>query len=270
MLQFYLFWVIGLNKSVKLIDILTALELKIALLARLGLKRWEIAYALNIGEGTVKSQQDRITSKLGTNWKEREDLSWPELSNEIKETIKLLNKEADYTDELHEQGKKLFQLNLFKEMGIGEPKKYFLHKRFQGLLYISGGLRFWTRPALEYLKEQRIIKLEGKNDEEEPYNPEWLKLIGVVRVRDVNAGIYLIKDYTFVQNYLDAWKENELANYVEWIHGRLLQRWQALELISREFGREIGIQLPNKEMLLNEALSVLDRSEKELTFKRML
>ncbi|MGI9862129.1 LuxR C-terminal-related transcriptional regulator [Moorella naiadis] len=77
---------------------LSRLELQIALLSINGLKRWEIATVLDIQKGTVKSQLERVTSKLGLDWKDREDIYWPELELEVQQALLNLQKIKDESD----------------------------------------------------------------------------------------------------------------------------------------------------------------------------
>lgn len=77
---------------------LSRLELQIALLSRSGLRRWEIASVLDIQKGTVKSQLERVTSKLGSDWKDRGDIHWPELELEVQQAILDLQRVKDEND----------------------------------------------------------------------------------------------------------------------------------------------------------------------------
>lgn len=77
---------------------LARLELQVALLARAGLKRWEIAMALGIQQGTVKSQLERVVAKLGSEWKDRSDIFWPELEKDVRQAVETLKNQQGTTD----------------------------------------------------------------------------------------------------------------------------------------------------------------------------
>jgi len=77
--------------------VLSKLELQAALLARAGLKRWEIAAVLGIRKGTVKSQLERVAAKLGPGWKSNASLKWPQLDAGVRQAVRVVKKPAGVT-----------------------------------------------------------------------------------------------------------------------------------------------------------------------------
>lgn len=269
------------NQDVRLI--LSELELRVALLAKTGLKRWEIAQVLGIREGTVKSQLERIKGKLGDGWKEAPYLFWPELSEELKEAINnlrspapiLFTRAAHYTGvrQAEERALSPAEAVILQLQGQCSPagKRYLQKARstqwrliqlgHKGqALFVSGGARFWLRPALVVLVENKYLKFFQSDSSSELYRPAWLPYVIQGRARGTRAAYYKItgigtRDY--VQRYLSLWVAGDLEVYVAQLHTRMEQRWQALSRMARLAGKSIPPPPPSLEMLLEEARSFL-------------
>ncbi|WP_172839171.1 response regulator transcription factor [Thermanaeromonas toyohensis] len=270
--------------------LLSPLELRVALLARAGLKRWEIARALNLKEGTVKSQLKRITAKLRPGWKKDTFWLWPEVSRELEEAINELQS-------LHYKKDK----KASKEVASSRPSEYTLvRKAIEGnlagsqaaILYLLGhpslkgrkfiaearslqwkliqlgdkgealalsaGARFWLKPALETLVENRYLKLL-QSDGTSFYRPSWLPYLTPNRARGTRGAYYRIAGGTkeYVQGFLLKWLATELEPYIARIHAKMFKRWQALSRMACLAGREPPEPPPTLEMLWREAQSFL-------------
>lgn len=307
---------------------LSRLELQIALLARAGLKRWEIATVLGIQQGTVKSQLERVTAKLGPTWKERKDVLWPELEPEVHQAVLVLQgPEAGNPMEeaILEAAPTLPALGLRAArsspvvrtdggvtpegitpegatMDLVEPMDFSSARRalegeltpgeaailqLEGLpspkgraflrqarstqwqllllgecrsLYVSAGARFWLKPALAVLSDNRQIRFLQSDNSDEPYRPWWLPYTTSGRARGTNAAYYKLQDAAsgeYASSYLRDWIDNDLENYVASLHARMQQRWRALNRIALAAGRGKPRPLPDLPALLAEARRVL-------------
>lgn len=269
------------NRDVCLI--LSELELRVALLSKAGLKRWEIAHALGIKEGTVKSQLERIKAKLGAGWKEDPSIFWPELSGELKEAISnlrspapvLFTRAANYTGVRQAEKGALSPAEavILQLQGQSSPagKRYLQKARSTQwrliqlgdkgqALFVSAGVRFWLRPALAVLVENKYLKFFQSDGGSELYRPSWLPYVTQGRARGTRAAYYKItgigtRDY--VQRYLSLWVAGDLEVYAAQLHTRMEQRWQALSRMARLAGKSIPPPPPSLEMLLEEARSFL-------------
>ncbi|MBE3581765.1 MAG: helix-turn-helix transcriptional regulator [Thermoanaerobacteraceae bacterium] len=256
---------------------LAELELQVALLARAGLKRWEIAASLGIKPGTVKSQLERITAKLGPGWRDRPDIVWPEVAEEVLQAVKWVQDRNE--EEAYFRG-----FRAAVEGGIAPEESGIL--RLQGVLSAAGtaylrqaralqwklllwgdgrilrvgaAARFWIKPALSFLVAGKYIRYLRADSGEEPYRPWWLPYTGG-RVRAAKAAFYKMPtaaDRDYVGNYLEDWIDRELPAYVTRLHKRMQQRWLALRLIARSAGRKEPEPPPSPEELFSEAQECL-------------
>lgn len=305
---------------------LSRLELQIAILSRAGLKRWEIAIVLGIKEGTVKSQLERVTAKLGPTWKERKDVLWPELEPEVQQAVLDLQgttavifrdensleeaaaavaargsltqglpadrtrggdgsgaERTDAKDQLEPMDFTLARRAQEGELTPGEAAilqlqglpsskgRAFLYRarstQWQLLLlgesrslYVSAGARFWLKPALAVLGDNRQIRFLQIDNSDEPYRPWWLPYTTSGRARGTNAAYYKLQDIAageYASNYLRAWMDYDLENYVASLHARMQRRWRALNRIALAAGRSKPRPLPDLPALLAEARRVL-------------
>ncbi|MCG0278920.1 MAG: helix-turn-helix transcriptional regulator [Thermanaeromonas sp.] len=269
----------GRERDVRVV--LSPLELKVALLARAGLKRWEIARVLNIKEGTVKSQLERITAKLQPGWKKSSFWLWPEVSGELEEAVNELR-------DLHCQkdNEILSEYTLVRKAVegdlpgseaavlylLGYPS--FKGRKFIGVarslqwkliqlgdkgevLALSAGARFWLKPALEVLTENRHLKFLH-SDKTSYYRPSWLPYLVSGRARGTRGAYYRITgNREYVQGFLLKWSHTELERYVKNLHSIMAKRWQALSRMACLAGRQPPHPLPTTEMLWREARSFL-------------
>ncbi|CEP66467.1 Transcription regulator LuxR, C-terminal [Moorella glycerini] len=289
---------------------LAKLELQVALLARAGLKRWEIATALTIQQGTVKSQLERVAAKFGSGWKYRTDIIWPELEEDVRQAVQAL-KEQGSNSSLTREGTEVIITGQDGSQGAGGeiaatavqqvisfnsarramegdlspheaailqlqglPSKAgstYLHQaravQWQLLLlgegrvlHVGAAARFWMKPALSGLAGNRYIRYLHSDNVDEPYRPWWLPYTTNGRVRGTRAAYYKIGDASdgdYVCNYLEAWLDGELGDYVAHLHARMQQRWQALSLIARTSGRPEPMPPPTWVQLLAEARRVV-------------
>lgn len=257
--------------------LLSPLELRVALLARAGLKRWEIAQVLNLKEGTVKSQLERITAKLRPGWKKSSFWLWPELSCELEEVISELKEQSSSGPSEYTLVRKAMEGNLAGSHAamlylLGYPslkgRKFIDEARSlqwkliqlgdKGeVLVLSAGARFWLKPALETLIENKYLKFL-QSDGTSYYRPSWLPYLTSGRVRGTKGAYYRImsnKDY--VQGFLMKWLSTELKYYVECLHMKMLKRWQAISRMACLAGKQPPDPLPSLEMLYQEARSFL-------------
>ncbi|WP_406676613.1 hypothetical protein [Moorella sp. ACPs] len=257
---------------------LAKLELQVALLARAGLKRWEIATALGLQQGTVKSQLERVAAKLGSNWKGRTNIIWPELEEEVLRAVR----------SLQEQNKQEISFNSARMAMEGEisPDEAVI-LQLQGVpsragstylrqaravqwhllllgegrvLHVGAAARFWIKPALTALADNKYIRYLHSDNGDDPYRPWWLPYTTSGRVRGTRAAYYKLGDASagdYVRNYLQAWLDGELADYVTHLYSRMQHRWQALSRIARIAGRPEPIPPPTRAELLAEARQVL-------------
>lgn len=258
--------------------LLSDLELKVALLAKMGLKRWEIARVLGVKEGTVKSQLDRIKGKLRTDWKKDPDLLWPEISRELEEAVeelgyskRALEGRVNYTllrqavegelspaetVILHLQGQPSPAGSKYlKKARSAQWKLIQMADRGQAL-FVGAGARFWLRPALAELVANKHLKFFQSDGTGELYRPDWLPYLVAGRARGTRPAYYKIagkgaRDY--VQRYLLLWLDNCLETYVAELHTRMERRWQALTRMAQLAGHKIPDRPPTLEMLLAEA-----------------
>ncbi len=307
---------------------LSRLELQIALLARAGLKRWEIATVLGIQQGTVKSQLERVTAKLGSTWKERKDVLWPELEPEVHQAVLALQAPAsghptdvatievaatspaldlpatgvspaagtaggailegittepaatvqqepmDFTSARRALEGELTpgEAAILQLQGLPSPRGRAFLKRARSTqwqllllgecrsLYVSAGARFWLKPALAVLSDNRQIRFLQSDNSDEPYRPWWLPYTTSGRARGTNAAYYKLQDAAtgeYASSYLRDWMDNDLENYVASLHARMQQRWRALNRIALAAGRGKPRPLPDLPALLAEARRVL-------------
>ncbi len=285
---------------------LAPLELQVALLARVGLTRWEMATALGLQQGTVKSQLERVAAKLGHDWKDQDGIVWPELEEEVRQAVRVLQAQnnilvgdqggdenpANAIDAGQEGGREIAataprqavnpdSVRLALEEEIAPAEAAIL--QLQGLpsragtaylrqaratqwqllllgenrvLYTSAPARFWLKPALAALNDNRYIRFFHSDSEDEPYWPWWLPYTTNGRARGARAAYYKIGDASggeYARNFLEAWVATELEEYVYRLHTRMQQRWQALSRIARSSGRPQPPQPPADSELLAAA-----------------
>ncbi|MDK2821392.1 MAG: hypothetical protein PWP31_1357 [Clostridia bacterium] len=259
---------------------LSKLECQVAYLSQAGLKRWEIAKSLGIQPGTVKSQLERVKAKLGPEWKEKVKINCPEIAKEVKEavqTIKEISAALEITNfaavrKMLEGELSLQESAILYLQGLNSKTgKEYLRKarsvqwqliRLNGdrLLYVNAGARFWLKPALTELMENRSISFLNSDMAEDPYRPWWLPYISKGRTRATRAANYEIKantGYKYVGNFLTNWIDNQLELYVTSLYTRMQQRWQALHKIAIAAGREAPESLPALAELLAEARAAI-------------
>ncbi len=285
---------------------LAPLELQVALLAREGLTRWEMATALGLQPGTVKSQLERVAAKLGHDWKDQDGIVWPELEEEVRQAVRALQAQnsnpaeerdgnAGSTGALdtgQEGGREIAaatsrqavnpdSVRLAMEEEITPAEAAIL--QLQGLpsragtaylrqaratqwqliilgenrvLYTSAPARFWLKPPLAALNDNRSIRFFRSDSEDEPYRPWWLPYTTNGRARGARAAYYKIGDASggeYARNFLEAWVATELEEYVYRLYTRMQQRWQALSRIARASGRPQPPQPPADSELLAAA-----------------
>lgn len=294
---------------------LSKLELQVALLSRAGLKRWEAAMVLGIGKGTIKSQLERVTAKLGPDWKNDASLKWPQLDPDVQQAVRALKITPGPTGRMtggdgtavsaSDAAKAAADLPAAGEItaipthqGIsfdtarralsgklspeetaiihlqGLPSKTgrtYLKKarsvQWQLLLnegrvlHIGAGARFWLKPALAHLTNNRYIRFFHSDKTEAPYRPRWLPYITSGRVRATRAAYYKMGDNHAAEyslSYLGNWINNELEAYVARLHKLMQQRSQALQSIARSAGRSVVPPLlPTLEELMTEARAAI-------------
>ncbi|WP_258359645.1 hypothetical protein [Moorella sulfitireducens (nom. illeg.)] len=260
---------------------LANLELQVALLARAGLKRWEIATALGLQQGTVKSQLERVANKLGPNWKGRPDIIWPELEEEVLHAIKSLqeqNKQEinfNYARMAMEGSISPDEAAILQLQGVPSPAGTAYLRRARAVqwhllllgdgrvLHVGAAPRFWIKPALTFLADSKYIRYLHSDNGDDPYRPWWLPYTTGGRVRGTKAAYYKLGDASagdYVSNYLQAWLEEELVDYVTRLYSRIQQRWLALSRIARNAGRKEPEPPPTQEELLLEARQALGTS----------
>lgn len=258
---------------------LAGLELQVALLARAGLKRWEIAASLGIKPGTVKSQLERIAGKLGPGWRDRTDIVWPELDEEVLQAVRCV-RDGDGNGE--EASFRAFRCAAEESISPEEAailrlqsvpsaagRAYLRQARALQwkllmwgdgrILRVGAAARFWMRPALSFLAAGKYIRYLRADSGEEPYRPWWLPYTGG-RVRAAKAAFYKMPtaaDRDYVGNYLEDWIDRELPGYVARLHRRMQQRWLALDRIARSTGRKEPEPPPSPEELFWEARQAL-------------
>lgn len=289
--------------------VLSKLELRVALLARAGLKRWEIAAGLGISKGTVKSQLERVAAKLGPGWKGNAGLKWPQLDPEVWQAVRALKKPAcaagtipaavpaaapgpaagqaaagETAAALARQNISCAAARRALEGKLSPDEAAIIH--LQGLpsraggaylkrarsvqwrillnegrtLYVGNGARFWLKPALAYLADNRHIRFLHSDKTEKPYRPWWLPYISSGRARGTRAAYYTLRDGTaaeYTRSYLDIWINSELEVYVTRLYARMQQRWQALHSIARSAAAGGPVSLPTPADLLDEARAAL-------------
>ncbi|MDN5344344.1 MAG: hypothetical protein PWQ18_455 [Clostridia bacterium] len=289
---------------------LAPLELRVALLARAGLTRWETAAALGLKPGTVKSQLERVAAKLGHDWKDKGRIVWPELEEEVRQAVKALQAQGDSPSGSQggsleptsgmEAGLKgnreiavtssrqkisLTSVRLALEGALAPAEAAIL--QLQGLpsraggaylqkaratqwqllllgenrvLYTSAAARFWLKPALSALNDNKYIRFFHSDSEDEPYRPWWLPYTTSGRARGTRAAYYKIGDASggeYARSFLDTWVTAELGEYVERLHARMRQRWHALSFIARSSGRPQPPAPPTGAELLAAAREAL-------------
>ncbi|PRR69041.1 hypothetical protein [Neomoorella humiferrea] len=254
---------------------LAQLELRVALLAREGLKRWEIAAALGIQIGTVKSQLERVADKLGPDWKEKKNIVWPELDEEVLSALKTL-REGDNLVAIEEEDSVPEEAAILHLKGVANKTgSNYLHQaralQWRLLLlgdgralHVGAAARFWIKPALSFLSENKYIRFLNSDVGDEPYRPWWLPYTTGGRARGTRAAFYKIIDASageYVCNYLQFWLEDELEDYVTRLYSRMKQRWQALSRIARSAGRTVPVPPPSLAELLQEARQVFGLGE---------
>lgn len=276
--------------------VLSPLELRVALLARAGLSRWEIATALSLQEGTVKSQLERVTAKLKPGWKENPELRWPGLQEEVLKAVQTLRggpptagrqaaKEAAAAGAPGKAGISYTAVRRAVEGGLVKPeagilqllghpsgagRKYLQQARsFQWqlvargngdkVMYIDGGARFWLKPALEVLLENKYLRFWQSDSQGDSYRPMWLRFVAAGRARGTKPAYYKITAGSGdrVCSYLGFWVLHELENYVASLYEKMQQRWQALQRLACMAGKPAPPPLPTPEELLKEARAAL-------------
>ncbi|NLW07767.1 MAG: hypothetical protein GX039_07330 [Clostridia bacterium] len=127
-------------------------------------------------------------------------------------------------------------------------------------LYVNPGARFWLKPALGFLTDNRYLRFFHSDKTSEPYRPWWLPYISSNRVRATRAAYYKMADNSaaeYSRFYLDKWIKGELELYAARLHALMQQRWQALHRIARSAGRGTPEAPPTLEELITAAQAAL-------------
>lgn len=205
--------------------LLSPLELEVAQLSRLGFSRTAVAAALGISPGTVRVVLRLVRWKLGPGWQRNGDYAWPE--DEVRPLAGVRRSGAAGEDGAG-------QAEAGAPVAGGAAAGAALEL---GRLEFTGLQRFWLKPVLDRLVEERALKLLTARSEG-AFAPPWLPL--VYHRRLIRSAVYRIGDPEAVFAEMAGFVETGLPERAAWVLERietaksLRAPWRKPELPGRD------------------------------------
>lgn len=196
--------------------ILSARELDVAMLSKAGVGRNGIAGILDLSTNSVKTLIKRIETKLGSDWLKNSQIIWPHYEEIPQEEQAATSEEPPYAKA---ERRKQQEKRLIKNRGTALTILIKTSTEGRYVLHVAARQRFWLKPILKELEEQRTIKLLAV-DWEDYFAPPWLPLVNKGRKKICSAA-YAVNNINHVTGTTRNYLENELEDRLLEINGQL-------------------------------------------------
>lgn len=244
------------NKYIYAAVVLSPLEMDVATMARMNVGRNAISGLFGLSPNSVKKLLQRIGHKLGPGWQENPRIVWPEPEQadaEVQEESNELSADAFENGYYHRLEKELLEQEKRRRSGW----LLLVYKISGGreILHVTGSQRFWLKPVLTELEDQKLFKLLAV-DWTDTFAPHWLPLLQRGR-KQIRTADYIIRCHGtgYVVKAIEEYLNRGLEEYLRGLAAKLDEVKNARHPCKQ-------VVVPNFEQLKAMALADLGMEKK--------